>query len=71
MGAGYLSVNPVPTCGLRPHQLFHRRQYPPPHRPIVQVASFEHGVHPHGGLDWRLGAVLIDQQAGGAPDVEV
>ena len=56
---------------LRPQQLLDRRQYPPPHRPAFQVASLEHGVNTHAGLDKGVSAVLVAEDAGGAVDVEV
>ena len=35
------------------------------------TAGFEHGVHPHGGFDIGVGAVLVHEEFGGAVDVEV
>ncbi len=56
---------------LRPLQFPHRPQNPLPHRVAVQVASLEHGIRPHGGLDRRVLAVPLHEDVGGAVDVEV
>ena len=65
------SVNPAPTCGLRPQKLLDRLQDTLPDRPTAQVASLEHGVYARGGLDRGVRAVLVHEDAGGAVDVEV
>ncbi len=44
---------------------------PPPHRVAFQVALIEHGIRPHGGMDWRVLAVALHEQGGGSVDVEV
>ena len=64
---GSVHRRPVP----QPHiqQLVDRREYPPPHRLTVQIASVEHGVGVHGGVDRRFRTVLIHEQAGGRANV--
>ncbi len=57
---GY-SVNRLTRLRHRPLQLLHRPQYPLPHRKPVQVARLKHGVRPHGGMDRRVGAVLLNE----------
>ncbi len=64
-------MNPRPKRWVRPLQLPHRPQYPPPHRVPVQVALLQHGNRPHGGMDRRVLAVLLYEEVGGAVDVEV
>ncbi len=64
-------MHPCPRRWVRPLQLLHRPQHPSPHRVAVQVADLKHGVRPHGGLDRRVLAVLLYDDAGGAVDVEV
>ncbi len=39
--------------------------------PAVQIASLEHRIRPHGGMDGRVLAVLLHEDIGGAVDVEV
>ncbi len=49
-------MNPRPKRWVRPLQLPHRPQYPPPNGIAVQVGPLEHGIRPHGGLDRRVRA---------------
>lgn len=56
---------------LGPEQFLDCLEYPPPHRPASQVAGLKHGIHAHGGLDRGVGAVLVHEEPGAAPDVEV
>ncbi len=64
-------MHSCPRPRLRPLQLPHRPQHPPPHRAAVQAASLKHGVRPHGGMDRRVLAVALYDYLGGAVDVEV
>ncbi len=50
-------------------QLLHRPHYPLPHRVAAQVALFEHGIRPHGGMDRRVIAVLFHEDVGAGPCV--
>ena len=50
--------------------VIHRPQYPPPNRSPGQVALIEHRVRPHGGMDRRVLAVLLHEEAGGAVCVD-
>ncbi len=62
-------MHPCPR--LYPLQLFHRPQYPLPHRAAVQVASFKRCIRPNGGMDRRILAVLLYDDVGGAVNVQV
>jgi hypothetical protein len=42
-----------------------------PHKLPVTIAALQHPVHQPRRLDHRVGAVPLDQQIGGAIDVEV
>ncbi len=64
-------MNLHPRPRISPLQLLYRSQYPLPHRMGVRVASFTHRVGAHGGTDRRALAVLLHEEVGGAPDVEV
>ena len=64
-------MHPCPSPQLHPLQLLHRPQYLLPHPVAVQVALLKHRIHPQGGMDRRVLAVLLHEEAGGAVDVEV
>ncbi len=51
---------------LHPLQFLHRPQHPTPNRVAVQVALIEHGIRPHGGLDWGVLAVVLYEEVGRA-----
>ncbi len=64
-------MHPRPKLYRCPLQFPHRPQYPLPHRVAVQVASLKHGDRTPCGLYWRVLAVALHEEFGGALDVEV
>lgn len=53
----------------RAQQVVRRVQDQLPDQLPLDVALSKQFVRPHGGVDRRLGSVLIDEQLGRAPDV--
>ncbi len=58
-------------CASADRRFCHGRQHALPHALPVQTALLEHGIGVLGGLQVGVLAVLADQDAGGAVDVEV
>jgi hypothetical protein len=52
-------------------QRFDRPPDPPPYKPTLVIAAFEHQILQPGSFQLGVGAVLPDQQICGAPDIEV
>ena len=59
------------SVGLDPQQVVHRSDYPLPCGVAIHIASRQQLVSPHGGMDRCLVTELVDQELGGALDVEV
>lgn len=59
------------TCRLSPENFLYRFQHPPPDRCPVKIGDIKQLVSPHGGVNGGFVAVLVDEDFGGAVDVEV
>ncbi len=52
-------------------QFLYRLHDPEPHGPALHIARLHQFVGPHGGVDRRVLAMLLDKLVGGSVDVEV
>ena len=51
-------------------QFLHGSQHPEPHGSAIQIPGLEPFVRTHGGVNGRFIVVPIDEQLGGAEDVD-